>query len=227
MTTETTQTISAEQVIEYLTNDPGFFLKRENLLADLYLPHATGDAVSLFERQVKILRERNIDMRKRLADMLEQGERNDVLFNKTRTLVLHMLDSKSLNDLSKRITDYCEKEFQVEKVQFTLFANPETYRTAQCRVVAINDVERSMPSLATSPECVSGTFRAEELRFLFAGPEENLTSAIVLPIRIDGKNTGIVALGSEDPHYFKAGMDTLFLNFIGDVISHLLPRFYK
>lgn len=227
MTTETTHELNADQVVDYLTNNPTFFLKRENLLADLYLPHVNGDAVSLFERQVKILRERNIDMRKRLAEMLEQGERNDVLFNKTRTLVLHMLDSKSLSDLSNRLTEYCEKEFQVDKVQFSMFANPDAPHTAQCRVVVMNDVERSMPGLVASPECVSGTFRQEELRFLFAGEEAGLASAIVLPVRIDGKNTGILALGSEDPHYFKAGMDTLFLKFVGDVIAHLLPRFYK
>jgi uncharacterized protein YigA (DUF484 family) len=138
-----------------------------------------------------------------------------------------MLDSKSLSDLSRRITDYCEKEFQVDKVLFTLFASADTPANAQCRTVVINDVERSMPGLLVSTEAVSGSFREEELKFLFAGQQGTIASAIVLPVAVDGKITGMLALGSEDVHYFKAGMDTLFLKFVGDVIAHLLPRFFK
>lgn len=214
-----------EQVVRFLTENPTFFLKHETLLADLYLPHPSGEAVSLLERQVSILRERNMDMRKRHSDMLEQGERNDVLFNKTRTLVLNLLESKSLTDLSSRLKEYCEKEFQVDKVQFSLFANPESYRTSQCRVIPVADVERIMPGLLTSPACISGVFRQDEQKFLFAGQQANTTSAIVLPIHISGKTIGMLVLGSEDAQYFKAGMDTLFLKFIGDVIARLLPRF--
>ena len=223
MSTDTT-TITAAQVADYLENHPDFFLKHEQLLGDIFLPHASGSAVSLFERQVKILRERNIDTRKRLADMLEQGQRNDILFNKTRSLILNLLDSKSLDDLSQRITEFCEKEFQVDRVLLSVFATSRLHSGASCRIVSITDAENSMPGIIYATDCVSGSFRPEELRFLFANTD-NLASAIVLPIRTNDKAAAMLALGSEDPHYFKAGMDTLFLKFIGDVITRLLPRF--
>lgn len=224
MTTEITNAITATQVADYLASHPDFFLKHEQLLADIFLPHASGSAISLLERQVKILRERNIDTRKRLADMLEQGQRNDILFNKTRSLILDLLESKSLNDLSRRITQYCEQEFQVDKAVFSVFATPELHAGSLCRVIAPVDASRNMPSLLASTECISGSFRPDELRFLF-GEADNIASAIVMPVRIETKTAGMLALGSEDPHYFKAGMDTLFLRFIGDVIVRLLPRF--
>jgi len=227
MTTNNNE-LTAQAVADYLINNPGFFITNEPLLADLHLPHGMGNASSLLERQVKILRERNIDMRKRLNDMLEHGQRNDILFNKTRSLVLHILDSKSLGDLSKRITSYCENEFQVDRVLLTLLANPELHTPASsCRILSLGEAERAMPSLLKSSECISGAFRPEEFRFLFADNHENLASAIVLPVLLDGKIAGFLTLGSEDPMYFKSGMDTLFLKFIGDVISHLLPRFFK
>jgi len=222
MTTETSL-ITAAQVAEYLEQHPDFFLKHEQLLGDIFLPHASGSAVSLFERQVKILRERTIDSRKRLAEMLEQGQRNDILFNKTRNLILNVLESTSLTDLSWRIKTFCEKEFQVDIACFSVFSSPDKEMTGS-RIVTLHDVETSMPSLLKSSEPISGSFREEELRFLF-GETGNLTSAIVLPIRINERTAAMLALGSEDPHYFKAGMDTLFLRFIGDVIIRLLPRF--
>lgn len=227
MTTDTLTEVSAKQVNQYLIEHPTYFLEHEHLLADLYLPHASGEAVSLLERQVSILRERNIETRKRLSDILEQGQRNDVLFQKTRTLVLNLLESKSMNDLSQRLIDCCSKEFQVDKVQFSLLANPEHYRTSQSRVVPRSEAETAIPSLLKTEACLSGIFRENELKFLFAGRQQSTASAIALPIHINNKLQAILALGCDDPNHFKAGMDTLFLTFIGDVISRLLPRFLK
>jgi uncharacterized protein YigA (DUF484 family) len=225
MQTETENTVTTEQVVRFLTENPTFFLKQESLLADLYLPHPSGEAVSLLERQVAVLRDRNMEMRKRYNDMIEQGERNDILFQKTRTLVLNLLESKSLNDLSGRLKEYCEREFQVDLVQFTVFGSPDAFRTSQCRVLPQPEAERVMPALFTSPVCISGIFRPEELKFLFAGQQGEIASGIALPIRNSERTLGMLALGSLDAHYFRAGMDTLFLTFIGDVIARILPRF--
>lgn len=227
MSTETLSKLSAEQVSQFLTENPTFFLKQEHLLADLYLPHASGEAVSLLERQVSILRDRNIETRKRLNDMLEQGQRNDALFQKTRALVLDMLESRSLDDLNQRLVKCCLREFQVDKVQFSLIDNPENYRNTQIRVAPSAEAEKSMPTLGKAKQCISGIFREDELQFLFAGRQSNTASAIVLPIQINHQLQAILVLGSDDAHYFKAGMDTLFLGFIGDVIARLLPRFLK
>lgn len=217
--------LQPDQVAQYLLENPTFFLKHEQLLADLYLPHSPGQAVSLLERQVSLLRERNIDMRKRLNDMLEQGQRNDLLFQKTTSLVLHLLEAQNLNELVRRLTDYCENEFQVDRVQFSLLTSADSYRNNQCRLLSVMDVERNMPSLLQSPQSISGIFRDDELVLLFAGKPEHIASAIVLPIVVGDKIQAILAMGSDDPHYFKAGMNTLFLGFIGDVIGKLLPRF--
>lgn len=216
--------ITPEQVAQFLTENPTFFLKHENLLVDLYLPHNNGGAVSLLERQVSLLRERNIDMRKRLNEFLEEGQRNDVLFHKTTALILNLLEARSLAELIKRLVSFCEKEFQVDSVQFTLFTTAE-YRNSQCRVISTLEVERVMPSILRTSQCISGNFRDDELFFLFGTRNNVIGSAIVLPIVDQGKTIAMLVMGSNDVHYFKAGMNTLFLSFIGDVISRLLPRF--
>lgn len=223
MSTTQQQELSPAQVEQFLIENPTFFNKREHILADLYLPYGGGSAISLQERQVNILRERNIDMRKRLNEFLEQGQRNDILFKKTTALVLNLLEAKTLGDLIQRLVSYCESEFQVDKVQFTLFTSSE-YRSSECRVVSILEVERALPFLVRDKKSVSGVFREDEFAFLFSQQAENIASAIVLPIINNGKIIAMLALGSNDAHYFKAGMNTLFLGFIGEVISKLLPR---
>jgi len=51
--------VSEEQVAAFLSANPDFFLDHQELLANLTLPHQSGEAVSLLERQVSVLRERS------------------------------------------------------------------------------------------------------------------------------------------------------------------------
>ena len=49
------QAIGEQDVADYLRRHPDFFEDKPTLLADLRVPHATGTAVSLVERQVAVL----------------------------------------------------------------------------------------------------------------------------------------------------------------------------
>ena len=84
-------TLSADQVASYLKQHPDFFINRDSLLAEITLPHESGQAISLLERQVKILRERSIESRHTLNQLLETAKYNDQLFNVTRALILALL----------------------------------------------------------------------------------------------------------------------------------------
>jgi len=53
---DNTDALSADQVASYLKKHPDFFINRDSLLAEITLPHESGQAISLLERQVKILR---------------------------------------------------------------------------------------------------------------------------------------------------------------------------
>ena len=88
--------LSPEQVAAYLHAHPEFFVDRDELLGEMRIPHQPGDAVSLVERQVRLLRERNIEMRHRLSQLMDVARDNDRLFDKTRRLVLDLLDAASL-----------------------------------------------------------------------------------------------------------------------------------
>lgn len=216
--------ISANDVAQFLKDNPAFFLKNEALLADLYLPHASGDAVSLLERQVSILRERNIDMRKRVSELLENGQRNDALFLKTKNLVLELLRTKNINELMLRLKDYCLAEFQVDQVQCLLIANENTHKVTNATVIAEAEVELKFSALLNSDKSVSGNFREQELELLFNNNHHGIASAITQPIVLEGKAIAFLSLGSFDAEYFKSGMDTLFLNFIADILAQLIPR---
>ena len=93
--------ISSDEVAQFLRDNPDFFVTHKSLLTDLNLPHSPGKTVSLVERQVDLLRERNVDMRRRMNELLETARVNDTLFAKTRSLTLAVLDTVTLQALNK------------------------------------------------------------------------------------------------------------------------------
>ena len=54
--------LQADTVAAYLQAHPDFFNQRDELLLSLRIPHQRGDTISLVERQLELLRGRNIEM---------------------------------------------------------------------------------------------------------------------------------------------------------------------
>ena len=56
--------LSEESVISYLISNPNFLIENKSLLKDILVPHESGKNIpSLIERQVKVLREENIQLK--------------------------------------------------------------------------------------------------------------------------------------------------------------------
>src|SRR5690606_11642643 len=115
---------SEDQVRDYLRENKSFFERHPDLLEEITLPHASGKAVSLVERQVSLLRERNIDMRRRLSKLLDNARDNDKLFGNTRDLVLRLLESRELNEVVNTLLQSFTKDFEIPHVSLLLFGEP-------------------------------------------------------------------------------------------------------
>ena len=62
-----------EQIVEFLKQHPDFLQKHPEVLDHLVLHHEAGEgAVSLMERQIKVLRERQAANREKLAEWVER-----------------------------------------------------------------------------------------------------------------------------------------------------------
>ena len=60
-----------EAVARYLQHNPDFFERHQTLLGRLRLPHArTGSTISLVERQVEVLREKQSTVEQKLAEFV-------------------------------------------------------------------------------------------------------------------------------------------------------------
>lgn len=215
-----TARLSDARVAAYLRRHPRFFDKHPELLARLQIPHEAG-TTSLIERQVQQLRRRNEELSEQLQEMLQIATDNDRLFSELRRILLDLIDSRTAAQLGTRLHNLLRESFDCQQVALLRFDAPAS---APWRRVAREEFDTKLPGLASSPRALAGKWRRAELRYLFGEDGLALSSAAVIPLQVNDKPLGLLALGSITASHFRSSMDTLFISFLGDVCARTLTR---
>jgi hypothetical protein len=118
--------LSWEQTVgRYLEQTPDYFLRHPELLAALALPYPeAGRAVSLVERQVRVLRDRNEQISHQLQELIAFARDNDQLGERVQRFALAMIDSDSLDEVLDTAQDMLRQEFSLDGVAVRLAGNP-------------------------------------------------------------------------------------------------------
>lgn len=210
-------------VREFLRDNPTFLDNNQDILESMDLPHHSGGAVSLVERQVSVMRDRNTEIRARLDNILATAQDNDQLFEKTKQLVLKLIESKNLSTLVEAVYESLGKDYQIEFYSLTLFGAEETLPKTMARVVEVEQANEQIGTLLRANRVVCGVLREEEMSFLFGAKGARVGSAAAIPLRYNNL-CGILAVGNADPNFYTGNMGTLFLSYIAEVLSRLIRQ---
>ncbi len=215
--------ISAVEVETYMRNNPDFFLTRPDLLADMAVPHVTGAAVSLVEKQVKALREQNEQARKRLHELIEIAKFNEDLAHRMHHLVLTLIDAGDPQEIFKTLYENLKRNFRAEQVVVRLFAEPSgSTGTALAEFVGKELREAGLfESLIEKRLPVVGAPTMEQQAFLFGPDGVDIKSVVLAPLRGNDWG-GVLAIGSRDPERFQQGMGVELLANLGEALSFIL-----
>jgi uncharacterized protein YigA (DUF484 family) len=216
-----------EKVVrDFLRDNPDFLDKNTDILETMILPHNSGKAVSLVERQVGVLRDRNKEMRSRLENMLLTAKDNDLLFEKTKRLVLNLLEAKTLGSLVEAVYDSLGKDYGIEFYSLTLFGDEKKLPRTMARVATTEKANERVGTLIGANRAVCGILREDEMMFLFGERGRQVGSVAAVPLRYDSLY-GILAVGNRDPNFYKSSMGTLFLSYIAEILNRVLPNHLK
>lgn len=215
--------IDAQAVAEYLKDNPDFFQEHEQLLLELSLPHPSGKAVSLLERQMILMRERLADREDHLEDLLDTARHNDMQLSRVRRLILALLEADDLNDLAATLSEQLRNSFGTghSRLVITDFGSADTVNTSQLVTQADNSLTALIQALLQNSRTFCGQVSAEQLEQLFELGMVADGSAAVIPLNQDDVK-GYLLLGSENPDYFRAEMGTEFAGYVADVVARLL-----
>ena len=216
-----------QRVADYLAQDPAFFERHPELLELLVLPHSRGGAaVSLIERQVEVLRDKNLALETRLNTLVHVARANEALVGKIHKLTRRLLTTTDRQSVINQLRQSLTEDFQLPDSALLLFGLGAV-DLAIDRFVGVIDAKD--PGLATfesllshgKPRC--GPIRDAQRDFLFGSESSHIQSAALLPLG-GARPFGLLAIGSPDAKHFNPGMSTEFLAHIGELASDALAR---
>jgi len=216
-----------ESVSRFLEQTPDYFLRHPELLAALVVPHPeSGRAVSLVERQVRVLRDRNEAMARELRELLQIARDNDQLGERVQRFALAMIDAASVDDTLDTAHDMLRQDFSLEGVAVRIAGNP---RPAHTRAEFVDPGDAVLDRLLIrlgerNGQPVCGPAQdGETLEPLFGTQAAEIRSLAVIALTRRGLR-GALVLGSHDAQRFRPEMGTLYLTRLGDLLMAGVAR---
>lgn len=216
--------LSADQVVEYLKNHPDFFSNQDELLADITLPHESGKAISLLERQVTILRDRGIEARRKLNNLLENARNNDQLFDTTRNLVLALLRANNFTEISDVTQDQLANHTSIDACEVIVVRQNGLNVSDSVRTETHDFLQQEFGDVFRLKRTHCGAISADKVNYLFPSTGANVKSTALCPVIHNGEVLALLAFGNQEENYFNVNLDTLFLDFIGHVVGAVLQK---
>lgn len=217
-------TIRDEDVARFLKEHPEFLVAHPDVLATVTVPDPHGGrAISLHERQLEVLREKNRAMEGRLAQLIRVGQENEAIGEKLLKWTRQLLLAPDAHQLPRVVVEGMHAQFSVPQVALRLWGVRESYRGLEWAVPVAPDAVALANSMK-QPYCgVNADFQAATWL-----PDGGLStrSIALLPLRrgADPNAFGLLVLGSGDPSRFDANMGTAFLERIAELAGAALSR---
>lgn len=220
--------VSAEEVAAFLRRHPEFFDAHPEVLAELRVPHASGSAVSLVERQVTLLRRQNEKSRQRLQELMEIARRNEELASRMHLLALRLMEAAEPRDIFAALYQELRDNFHTDRVSVRLFAEPSFVDTEAGEEFAGADRNELtlFRAIIDRKKPLTGKLKRQQQVFLFGDEGDDIASAVMVPLRGSGWG-GILAIGSRDPARFHENLGVEMLTHLGEVLSCILRPWIK
>lgn len=220
-TTKREQQLAVDlQLISLLRENPDILHRHPELLTVLDVPHESGSAVSLIERQVAVLREKVQTQDNRLCELMSVARDNERLATSRHNLALHLFAARDHDEVVSIVLDALSRELAADFAVIKLFSDDKEkiQQSAGLFVDASDEELAAFKTMLEHKNTVCGKSTDEQKSYLFEDDADNISSVAIIPL-IAGANLGLIGLGASDAERFSTSMGTEFLSQMGDLIS--------
>jgi uncharacterized protein YigA (DUF484 family) len=210
-------------VASYLRSHPDFFERHLPLLRRLHIPHQSGTStVSLVERQVTVLRQRNDELERQLTELVDVARANNELVDKIHELAMTFLRTTGIEARLAALENALREDFGAERAVLVLFADkarPGVSREGFLKIVdRKDDSVKSFSTFLRSARARCGPLRDKQKMFLFGREADSIASGAMVPIGA-GSEVGFLTVGSKDANQFHPGQRVDFLAQLGELVE--------
>lgn len=240
--------MNPDAVAQYLQHNPKFFEDYADLIAQIFVPHPHGGrAISLPERQMMTLRDKAKSLEHTLAQLISAGHTNDALASKMHrlTLALMRVPKEEPERIIETLTRHLREDFSIPHAAFRVWGVRNQFSALDDGSTVGNQL-RELTASATSPLKLpycgpvarlvhtdgmhSDIALGEPVTQWFGDTAPQIKSIAVMSlIAVHSGDTGaggLLALASEDEERFYAGMGTLYLERLAELLSAALAHIF-
>lgn len=197
-----------ELVAHWLQSTPGFFERHPQLLLSLDLGSSLdGRVLSLQEKQMNVLRNKNRDLNQRTTEMLRFGMENDLTQNLMVQWLEDLCSKKTKEDVIENITSGLNSMFKVGRVAY----------------IPPSEIDENILE-TLNKEIIVGTLPAE-INFPSLNITEEEGSFALVPLNIHEKKLGAILFISKDISKYTLDTGLVYLEQLGRLAAAALSRF--
>ena len=214
--------MKSDEIAQYLQDHPQFIEEHAELMSHMVIPHPHGGrTISITERQMLSLRDKNKQLEGKMNELLQFGEENDSISEKMHRLGVAMIAAASFQSVLHTLNFHLRDDFSIPHVALRLWDRPANV----AELPEFTEVSAELQAFAetlSQPYC--GSTSGFETSSWFGDASKQVRSQALIAMRNGGGTIGMIALGSEDAQRFYAGMGTLYLERLGEMASAALAR---
>ena len=207
------------KVIDYLQKHPEMLMSYPDIFTGLSIPHQTRGAVSLIERQLKMIRDENQTLKKNMDELVSIARENEELNQRFHRLALELMTSDQVHDVLSMVQDQVQTFFYTDYVSFKFLPtihDPKRRLSAHYLDSKSAIIESVSPWLSgRKPIC--GQQQQSTNAELF-GEDLTVESSAIIPL-YHTSDLGLLCLGSVSKKRFTDKMGTIFLQQLGELVS--------
>lgn len=205
--------IQGRDVVDYLFNNPEFFVQYPEVLEKLAIPHDKKGSVSLVELQSEQLRDKNRTLSHKLNQLISIAKQNEEIYRIYADLNVRLLGCRFHSEVEEILEQTMQQKLKLSAVTLKAFSGAHALPEIQRKLF----IEKRFKK-----ECFFfGRLSEHEKQLLFA---DKTVASVALMLLGEKGELGILAIGSRDPGHFNPEMDTLLITQLQQFLNLILPN---
>jgi len=201
-------------IVDYLWRHPDFFNYHKDLLSIMTIPQ---------DSDVTALRDENQKLQQQLKELIQIAQENDKLNQRIQRLIVALTAVTGLDEFFQTLYNNLSQEFNTDKVAVRWFELPGPSLANYPEFVEYDaEIFALFEKFLESNQPLCGQCPIETMKYLF--PDSEIGSAVLIPL---GQAQGVLAMGSYNASRFHSDMGIDFLQYLGELVSHLLKMWLQ
>ncbi|HEM8307517.1 MULTISPECIES: DUF484 family protein [Providencia] len=214
-------------VVQYLKENPYFFLRNAQLLEQLKVPHVVQGAISLPELVMNRQRLKIKELEQDIRFMVEQAHENIELFDELLVLVIDMSSAKSLQEMLLTLNRWAKK-LGLSGASVRLFSD-SWYLSAPLDAHQLVISRRVFESIRIQrfgdKRNYLGRLNGPEIQLLL--PDALNVGSVAISLFGHHGESGMVIFTSRDREHYQHGMGTVMLEKVAQILPRLLCQWIE